>query len=444
MAFLSTQAILDAAASRGERGMAILRLALLVPLTVQLAVEGLRHTRPWQALAVAGPIMVLGVVASVVIFVRVRNRPASLGLRMVSVTIDASVASFSLIASVLWPNPTWRGVLHHTDSAVLLLVVAAAGLRLSKRVAWTATGVNALLLAVLLTLDILNNPLQSQDRLTDCITAVLLLAAAAALAHVFARWAQQLVVRAAESAAAEERTRARMGSYLSDEIAAEVLEAKTARVGGQESNVAVLFSDLRGFTARGEQVTPEQLIGELNAYFDVMVRVVRAHGGVVDKYIGDALMVVFGAPRFMPDAALRAVQAALAMDAALVEHNLTRKARGIPPLAQGVGVHCGPVIAGNVGSRERLQYTVIGDTVNVASRIESWTKELKVSVLVSVAVMDRLPIDAPERQRLRPVGDIVLRGRQQAIALFGAGGTSSELGLPPHESGITQAMATDA
>jgi adenylate cyclase len=180
----------------------------------------------------------------------------------------------------------------------------------------------------------------------------------------------------------------------------------------------VLFSDLRGFTRYSEKISPERLVSELNAYLDVMVTVVRKHGGMVDKYIGDAIMVVFGLPEPQPDAPLRALRAAAEMQAALLVHNADRERRGLPPLQQGIGVHHGHAIAGNIGTEDRLQYTVIGDVVNLASRLESVTKERGVSSLFSQDVVDAAQATGQETPPLAAAGSVQARGRDGSIEVY--------------------------
>jgi adenylate cyclase len=187
--------------------------------------------------------------------------------------------------------------------------------------------------------------------------------------------------------------------------------------------VAVLFCDLRGFTTASEQQQPEEVVRQLNAYFEVMVAVIHAHGGVVDKYVGDAIMAVFGAPTARPDDARRAVKAGLAMPHALRLHNARRHMDGLGPLRIGVGVHCGDVVAGNIGTARHAQYTVIGDVVNLASRLEHATRDHGVVALFSKDVVDAAHAasdgdgtSAP--LPLVPRGSITVKGRAQPVDVF--------------------------
>ncbi len=205
------------------------------------------------------------------------------------------------------------------------------------------------------------------------------------------------------------------GKLVSPGLAQRILESEDGlRPGGSRRHVAVLFSDVRDFTGRTETSAPEEIVRDLNVYFERMVAIVHAHGGVVDKFIGDGLMAVFGVdePERAADAA---VAAGLDMLAALDEIG-PRLAR---PIRIGIGVHAGEVIAGSIGSTERLEYTFIGDTVNTASRLESLTKEVGVPLVVSDAARAELT-DAGLRARLSDLGPQRLKGKAAPVPVWGA------------------------
>lgn len=161
-------------------------------------------------------------------------------------------------------------------------------------------------------------------------------------------------------------------------------------VGGKNKEVTVFFSDIRGFTKFSEGRTPEEVVAMLNEYFGVMVKIINKYGGVVDKFIGDAIMAVWGAPHGTEKDTQNAVAACLEMRKALLELNTLRQSRGQTNIMIGMGVHCGPAISGTIGSEERMEYTVIGDTVNMTSRIESSTKAFGSDLLVSEDVYNKV------------------------------------------------------
>jgi len=209
------------------------------------------------------------------------------------------------------------------------------------------------------------------------------------------------------------RFRDSFARYLSRDVMAKVL-ADAPDLQGEVREVSILFSDLRGFTTMSEHMAPADMATRLNEYFDAMTAAIFKHHGMINDFVGDAVMAVFGAP--MPDAehAWHAVQSALDMDAALTALNAKWKQAGLIELHMGIGIHTGRVFAGNIGGRERMKYTLIGDPVNVASRVEGLNKELATTMLVTedtlAAVGDRIHV--------RDRGPVAVKGRVEKVRVF--------------------------
>jgi adenylate cyclase len=205
------------------------------------------------------------------------------------------------------------------------------------------------------------------------------------------------------------------GQYVSKDVYEQlVANPALARLGGQRREMTVLFSDIRGFTSVTERGEPEAIVGMLNEYFTRMVAIVFRHEGTLDKFVGDMVMALFGAPLDDPHHADHAVEAALDMIAALGELNAQWKAAGRAALDIGIGINTGPMIAGNIGSEAIMSYTVIGDAVNLGSRLESLNKEYGTRIIISDATRERLS----RPYRLRPLGDVVVKGKTQPVAIF--------------------------
>jgi adenylate cyclase len=204
------------------------------------------------------------------------------------------------------------------------------------------------------------------------------------------------------------------GRYVSKEVAEQVLK-DGADLGGENVPATVLFADIRDFTALTESLPPQQVVDLLNRYYTRMVDAIIEHGGWVNKFGGDSLLAVFGAPIRQPDHALRAVNAAWSMKCALAEFNTEQEAMGLQPITIGIGISSGEMVAGNVGGKKRLEYTVIGDPVNLASRLESLTKEWKTPVLLSEhteALLDK------SRASTRACEQVTVKGRTRPTLVY--------------------------
>jgi adenylate cyclase len=200
--------------------------------------------------------------------------------------------------------------------------------------------------------------------------------------------------------------------YVSPEMCEEILKNPALlSLGGRRQHVTVLFADIKGFTAMSETMNPEEVVEVLNVYFTEMVDLVFRHQGTLDKYVGDALMAVFGVPVPLADAATRAVECAVAMQRRLAE----MRARQSTPI-QGIriGINTGEAIVGNIGSHKRMDFTVIGDAVNVAARLQELSKEMEADILVSEATYRQ--VDGKFQFTLQ--APVVLRGRQEATAVY--------------------------
>jgi adenylate cyclase len=216
---------------------------------------------------------------------------------------------------------------------------------------------------------------------------------------------------------AEKRKMKRLfGQYVSKDVYEQLVADPTlARLGGQRREMTVLFSDIRGFTTVTERGQPEEIVGMLNEYFTRMVDIVFRYRGTVDKFVGDMVMALFGAPLDDPDHADHAVQAALEMIAELQKLNAGWKAQGrFAELDIGVGVNTGIMIAGNIGSDAIMSYTVIGDAVNLGSRLESLNKQYGTRIIISDATRRALK----GRYLYRPLGDVVVKGKTEPVAIF--------------------------
>jgi adenylate cyclase len=193
-----------------------------------------------------------------------------------------------------------------------------------------------------------------------------------------------------------------------------VADPSLAALGGARRHMTVLFSDIRGFTTMSEKGTPEEVVSQLNELFTRMVAVVFEHRGTVDKFVGDMVMALYGAPLDDEDHADHAVQTALAMIRTLQAMNTEWQSQGRPTLDIGIGVNTGDMVAGNIGSDTIMSYTVIGDAVNLGARLESLNKEYGTRIIISEFTRTALK----GRYDIHPLGDVVVKGKTKPVAIF--------------------------
>jgi class 3 adenylate cyclase len=206
-----------------------------------------------------------------------------------------------------------------------------------------------------------------------------------------------------------------LARFLAPELVQEIVRKPAILQQQTERRVAtVLFTDIRGFTALSEQLPPETVVTFLNLYLEEMSAAIMEHHGMVDKFIGDAIMGVFGVPLVQEAHATLAVQTALSMQARLNRLNVTLAQRHLPTLGIGIGIHTGEVVAAAIGSTQRLDYTVIGDTVNVAARVQALSRKYPVDILLTEATQALLPVTIP----LKEVGTTEVRNRAQPVTLW--------------------------
>jgi adenylate cyclase len=317
--------------------------------------------------------------------------------KMPGMQIHASVLDSVLSGRFMQPAPRWAG------AAALLACALAAGIGLARFGVWPGLA------------------------LTAATAAALVAAAVALFSHGL--WLRAVQPAAALTLAAfggvsyqyfvEDRAKRQVKRLFSRYVSKDVFDQlmsdpSRASLGGQRRTMTVLFSDIRGFTTFSEQGRPEEIVQQLNEYFSRMVHVVFEHRGTLDKFVGDAVMALFGAPLDDADHAEHAVQAALAMLKELEGLNRRWAAEDRPTLAIGVGVNTGDMVAGNIGSESIMSYTVIGDAVNLGSRLESLNKQYGTSIIISDATRARVQ----GRYDIRALGDVVVKGKSQPVAIF--------------------------
>ena len=235
---------------------------------------------------------------------------------------------------------------------------------------------------------------------------------------------RSLADKKTELARAHELVRRAFGRYVSEEVAASILKSPEGLdLGGEEREVTILMSDLRGFTALASRLSPHDVIEFLNLYHEAMVDVISRYEGTIDEIIGDAILVIFGAPLVCDDNAAKAVACGLAMQLAMMGVNQRLSAKGAAELEMGIGIHTGRVIVGNIGSLRRTKYAAVGSNVNLAGRIESFTTGGQ--LLISENTRERIQADL----RIDGQFQVEPKGATCSLQLFEIGGIGEPFNL---------------
>ncbi len=216
--------------------------------------------------------------------------------------------------------------------------------------------------------------------------------------------------------------------YISRQVLEQItLKGELPELKGERRRITVLFCDIRGFTPMAEGMRPEEVVEILSEFFSHMVDVILRNHGRIDKFLGDGMMVTFGAPADDPDHEEHAVLAALAMQGEMASLAAAWEQQGRRSFKMGIGINSGPAVVGNIGSQEHMEYTAIGDTVNLAARLETVTKDLGVDIIVSEHTHSAV---RPLFQ-WRPLGDVQVKGREESVRTYGVDGIAEAYRKPP-------------
>ncbi len=332
-------------------------------------------------------------------------------LRGINVTIEISIFTVVTLLDLIYLGPAYA--LTSTPPLLTFLAVITSGLRLSRQLSFYSGALAALQWMLLYTFARETMTAELLEQLPSlgwpfAIAHGIYLLLAGVLAALIARMGRGISRRVAAQVMEQERVKTIFGEYVAPQAVEKVLAGELA-MDGEVREVTILFADIRSFTALSTSVSPEQVVAYLNDYFEPICEIISRNNGMVNKFMGDGVLAIFGAPEDDPDHALNATRAAfeMAARAAAIE-----RPDGMPTRI-GVGVHRGQVVLGSIGSSQRKDYTVIGDVVNTASRIEGLTLEPGDEVLISDSV--RQAVDG--RVRSEPLGPMNVKGRAEPVVV---------------------------
>ncbi len=417
--------VLAAEALRGEATVTRLRLGFAVVGILAVFLNWGANT-PEASIAAVACGAAYGAYAALVLGVLARGRHP-VWVRFVSVAVDMLVVTLASASGLANHTGGYEALLAPIFPLLYTLWIGLTGLQYSVPLSLFAAGSAAFLRLGLVAFVVGTGRVEVSDTavygeravgLADQVTLVLFLALTGVVAAWVAATSRTVLLQSARETLrkqALEREQAHYRKYMSGNVLDYVLSnPETMGLGGTRRVASVLFLDIRGFTAYTEGQSPERVVEDLNAWFTEFVAEVFEHGGTLDKFLGDGLMAVFGVPREMPDAPVRAVRAALGILERLERIN-ARRPEGAPELRIGVGIAHGVVIAGNIGSEDRMEFTVVGDTVNFAARLQELTKDLNTTLVVSEPVYDAVRGELPFRR----LPSVKVRGKSGEIPLYG-------------------------
>lgn len=348
-------------------------------------------------------------------------------LKYLSITVDMTLLQASAIGSLYNHSGIYEVYRTPMSWVVIALFNVLAGLRYSVAACLYSAALVVIYGAIFLpaAIRITTPPLVDHSVylgpglcLDDIIYTIVFTAASGVFAAVIASNSRKLILQSAADSLGRERLlqdRDRLAKYFSKDVVDLVLNnPESLGQGGQRMTATVLFADIRNFTQLSTVMQPEQVVELLNRYFSTMVDIIFKNGGTLDKFLGDGLMALFGVPYSIEKPEERAVRTALEMLEALQVMNRELEAKGMLRLDIGVGINAGPVVAGNIGSSQRHEYTVIGDTVNLAARLEALNKETRTQILVSASVYDSIR----NTFRTRQLGPLRIRGKPEPLEVY--------------------------
>jgi len=294
------------------------------------------------------------------------------------------------------------------------ILIVSSALRYSRRAIFASAGFSAAGYAAVWYYSF-GNPRLVPISAYVAVIHILIMVLMGVFAGYVVRKMRGLVLKFAHNLVRRELAESALSRYVSHQVARKILDSPEGGAimsEGRRTHAAILISDIRGFTPMSEAMGPVELVRLLNLYFSRMVDVVFRHDGTLDKFVGDALIVVFNDPFEQPDAEKRALACAAEMQAEIAAFNREQEAAGKRTLGVGIGVHCGPVVAGNIGSESRMDYTVMGDTVNFTSRLQG--KAPAGAVYVSAAVKDK----TSGTFSYKSVGSMEFKGYSEAAEVY--------------------------
>jgi class 3 adenylate cyclase len=368
---------------------------------------------------VIAPFAYLYLAFNILLWFRCMREACSRAVSYVLVSLDLAYVVVVLFGVSLVAEPgTFIGTTSAPPFFILFLLNALSGLRFDFKISLYCAVISVLIVFGLGAYDAYHGffPFAPGVFLETFLKAVLVGATALVSGYIGQR-SRRLIAQAVQEQEEKRFIKSVFGRHASEEVVEDALK-RGLELGGEEREVTVLFADIRNFTSLAERLQPSEVVDLLNDYFARMVDVITGNGGMLNKFMGDGILAIFGAPMSYDDSARRAVVTALRMTERLTEFNRRQVARGKPELVIGIGIGTGNVIVGNIGSIERMEYTAVGDPVNLASRLDELNKQLGTSILVSPSTYQQVVDGGLQDVGFRRLGPVEVKGREQGTWVY--------------------------
>ncbi len=354
----------------------------------------------------------------------VKRKHQSTG-RYLFTTLDLAYVVVTLVGMSRIGRPyTFIGFIGEPPFLIIFLLNALSGLRFDFKASLYCALISILVVFGLGFYDIYSGLNPIIGGIMETVFKAALIGGTALVSGYIGHHSKDLIIQAIKEEEDKKSIKNIFGRYLSTEVMNSLIENTSAlELGGERRTVTIMMTDLRGFTAMSERLEPEQVVQMLNTYIEAMVDVILKYNGMINEIIGDALLVIFGAPQELPDRILKAIACAIEMQNAMTEVNEENRTQGLPELEMGIGLNDAEVIVGSIGSSKRSKYAVVGSGVNITSRIESYT--VGGQILISESVRK----EAGDVLRIDDQLDVVPKGTEIPLKIYEVGGISGHYNL---------------
>jgi class 3 adenylate cyclase len=401
---------------RNEKKILIARMGVLAVMAIMMTMARLVMGEPvHETFSVITPASLFYLVLAFFFwrhFVRRGNPPA---VSNILTSLDLAYIVIALVGMSRINKPyTFYGFIVEPPFLILFLLNGLSGLRFDFKASIYCAAASILVVFGLGFGDVYGGYSDTvPSKIFETVFKAALVGGTALVSGYIGHRSKDLIVQVVKEQQEKKFIRSIFGRYATEEVVEDALR-RGLKLGGEEREVTILFSDIRNFTGLAERLEPTEVVDLLNDYFSEMVGVISRNAGILNKFVGDGIVAIFGAPESHGNDAERAVKTALEMMERLKEFNRKLAEKGRPELSIGVGINTGRVVVGNIGSTERMEYTAIGDAVNLASRLEELNKDLGTGILISPSTYEQVKAVVQSKK----LGQVKIEGKEKDVWVY--------------------------